>query len=33
MLDGVVTVPDMPRIADGVVYGVRVWCMIVNDVL
>jgi len=33
MLDGVVTVTDMPRITDGVGYGVHVWCMMVNDVL
>jgi len=33
LLDGVVTVIDMPRITDGVLYGVHLWCMIVNDVL
>jgi len=33
MLAGVVTVTDMPSIADGVVYIVHVWCVIVNDVL
>jgi len=30
---GVVTVTDMPSTADGVVFGVHLWCMIVNDVL
>jgi len=30
---GVVTVTDMPGIADGVVHDVHVWCLIVNDVL
>jgi len=33
MLAGVVTVTDMPGIADGVVYDVHVWCMMVDDVL
>jgi len=33
MLAGVVIVTDMPCISDGVLYGVHVWCMIVNDVL
>jgi len=33
MLAGVVTVTDMPTITDGVVYGVHVCCMIVNDLL
>jgi len=33
MLAGVVAVTDMPRITDGVVYDVHVWCIIVNDVL
>jgi len=33
MLAGVVTVTDVPSITDYVVYGVHVWCMIVNDVL
>jgi len=31
MLAGVVTVTDMPSITDGVLYGVHVWCMILND--
>jgi len=33
MLDGVVTVTDMPSMTDGVLYGVHVWCLIVNDLL
>jgi len=33
MLAGVVTVTDMPSMTDGGVYGLHVWCMIVNDVL
>jgi len=33
MLDCVVTVSNMPSIADGVVHGVHVCCLIVNDVL
>jgi len=33
MLAGVMTVTDMPSVADGVVYVVRVWCLIVTDVL
>jgi len=33
MLAGVETVTDMPSIADGVLYCVHVWCMIVNDLL
>jgi len=33
MLAGVMTVTNMPSHADVVMYGVHVWCMIVNDVL
>jgi len=33
MLAGVVTVTDTPNITDGVLYGVHVWCLIVNDLL
>jgi len=32
-LAGVVSVTDMPSITDGAVYGLHVWCVIVNDVL